>query len=82
MPLAVALPKVNEEAVHNARAAKCILEVFSVVTVEWIAGHIGHPWNELADAAAKQAAHNPEMSATRHFGNVTSSAAMVFSLAS
>ena len=45
-----------------------ILVVFSMVTVEWIAGHIGHPWNELADAAAKQAAHNPEMSATRHFG--------------
>ena len=41
-----------------------------MVIVEWIAGHIGHPWNELADAAAKQAAHNPEMSATRLFGNV------------
>ena len=40
-----ARPVVNEEAVHNARAAKCIMEVFSVVTVEWIAGHIGHPWN-------------------------------------
>ena len=65
-----ARPKVNEEAVHYARAAKCVLEVFSVVTVEWIAGPIGHPWNELADAAAKQAAHNPEMSATRCFGNV------------
>ena len=65
-----ARPKVNEEAVHYARAAKCVLDVFSVVTVEWIAGHIGHPWNELADAAAKQAAHNPEMSATRRFGNV------------
>ena len=82
-----ARPKVNEEAVHYARAAKCILEVFSVVTVEWIAGHIGHPWNELADAAEKQAAHNPEMSATRHFGNVdphavSSSAGLVFSLAS
>ena len=61
---------VNEEAVHYASAAKCILETFSMVTVEWIAGHIGHPWNELADAAAKQAARNPEMSATRHFGNV------------
>ena len=82
-----ARPKVNEEAVHYARAAKCVLEVFSVVTVEWIAGHIGHPWNELADAAAKQAAHNPEMSATRCFWkcgspSVTSSAGLVFSLTS
>ena len=62
-----ARPAVNGEAVHFARAA---LETFSLVTVGWIAGHIGHPWNELADAAAKQAAHNPEMSATRHVGIV------------
>ena len=30
-------------SVHYARAAKCILETFSMVTLEWIAGHIGHP---------------------------------------
>ena len=65
-----ARPAVNGEAIHFARAAKCILEIFSLVTVEWIAGHIGHPWNELADAAAKQAAHNHEVSATRLFGSV------------
>ena len=64
-------PAVNEEAVHYARAAKCILETFSSVTLEWIAGHIGHPWNELADAAAKQTAREPAMSATRHVGDVT-----------
>ena len=38
--------------------------------MEWIAWHIGHPWNELADAAAKQAAHNHVVSATRLFGSV------------
>ena len=38
--------------------------------MEGIADHIGHPWNELAGAAAKQAAHNPDMSATRHVGIV------------
>ena len=65
-----ARPAVNGEAVHFARAAKCVLETFSQVTVEWIAGHIGHPWNELADAAAKQAAHNHVVSATRLFGSV------------
>ena len=54
-------PVVNDEAVHYARAAKCILETSSVVTLEWTAGHSGHPWNELADAAAKQAAHEPAM---------------------
>ena len=54
-----ARPVVNEEAVHYARAAKCILETSSVVTLERTAGHSGHPWNELADAAAKQAAHDP-----------------------
>ena len=63
-------PVVNEEAVHYARAATCILETFSPVTLEWIAGHFGHPWNELADAAAKQTAHDPAMGATRHVGDV------------
>ena len=37
---------------------------------EWCGGHSGHPWNELADAAAKQTAHDPTMSATRHVGDV------------
>ena len=41
-----------------------------MVALEWTAGHSGHPWNELADAAAKQAAHEPAMSATRHVGVV------------
>ena len=50
-------PAVNDEAVNFARVA---LEIFSLVTVEWIAGYIGHSWNELADVAAKQAAHNPQ----------------------
>ena len=36
-------PVVNEEAVHYARVAKCILETFSSVTLEWCAGHSGHP---------------------------------------
>ena len=63
-------PVVNEEAVYHARAAKCILETFSSVTLEWCAGHSGHPWNELADAAAKQTAHDPAISATRHVGDV------------
>ena len=84
-------PAVNGEAVHFARVA---LETFSLVTVECTAGHIGHPWNELADAAAKQAAHNPEMSATRYVRSVgpllshrqldwfSSSAGLVFSSAS
>ena len=61
---------VNEEAVHCARAAKCFLGTSSAVTVEWTAGHAGHPWNELADAAAKQIAHDPAMSATSHVGDV------------
>ena len=49
-------PADNEEAVHCARATKCTLGTLSAVTFEWIAGN-GHPWNELADVAAKQTAH-------------------------
>ena len=63
-------PGVNEEAVHYARPAKCILGTLSAVTFEWIAGHIGYPWNELADVAAKQTAHGPATSATNHVGDV------------
>ena len=62
-------PAVNKEAVLHARAAKCILGTLSAVTFEWIAGHIGHPWNELADVAAKRTAHDPA-SATSHVGDV------------
>ena len=68
-------PVANVEAVHYARAAKCILETFSSVTLQWCAGHSGHPWNELADPAAKQTAHDFAMSATRHVGDVDPSLA-------
>ena len=63
-------PAVNEDAVHRARAVKCILGTLSAVTIEWIAGHMGHPWNELADVAAKQTARDPATTTTSRVGSV------------
>ena len=63
------LPSTRKQSTMR-KAPKCILGTLSAVTFGWIAGHIGHLWNELANAAAKQTAHDPATSATSHVGNV------------